>query len=126
MADRHRTPAHGSMPTVPVDSAHDLMQRGIPMVDVREASELVEAAVPGALHVPLGEIERDGTAALERRGLSLSGSGTVLLLCRSGNRSGIAARLLAPDFGDRLVNVEGGMLAWVERGLPLDRGRRAG
>lgn len=117
-----RTPSPASVRTVSVDSAHELMQRNIPMVDVREAAELVEAAVPGAIHVPLGEIERDGVAALERRGLSPSGSDTVLLFCRSGNRSGIAARLLASGFGDRLVNVEGGLLAWAERGLPLRRG----
>jgi adenylyltransferase/sulfurtransferase len=118
-----QAPSPASVRKISVDSAHDLMQRGIPMVDVREAAELVEASVPGALHVPLGEIERDGIAALERRGLSPRGSDTVLMFCRSGNRSGIAARLLAPDFGDRLVNVEGGMLAWIERGLPLQPSR---
>lgn len=109
--------------TVSVDSAHELMQQGVPMVDVREPAEVEAAAVPGALHVPLGEIEREGPAALERRGIRADDTGTVLLFCRSGNRSGIATRLLAPTFGERVANVEGGILAWAERRLPLVSGR---
>jgi adenylyltransferase/sulfurtransferase len=117
-----RFPSHAPVRSVSVDSAHDLMRQGIPMIDVREPAEVAEAAVPGAIHVPLGEIERDGPAALARRGLDASNAETVLLFCRSGNRSGIAARLLAPALGERLANVEGGMLAWAERGLPTRRG----
>lgn len=108
--------------TVSVDNARELMQQGVPMVDVREEAEVAAAAVPGAVHVPLGEIERDGAAALERRGIRADDHGTILLFCRSGNRSGIAARLLSPALGDRVVNVEGGILAWAERRLPLQHG----
>jgi adenylyltransferase/sulfurtransferase len=123
MFGSRQTQSGAPVRSVSVHSAHDLMQQGVPMVDVREAAELIEASVPGAVHVPLSEIERDGAAALERCGLSPPDCDTVLLFCRSGNRSGIAARLLAPAFGDRLVNVEGGILAWAARGLPLKRGR---
>jgi adenylyltransferase/sulfurtransferase len=117
-----RFPSPAPVRTVSVESAHELMQRGVPMVDVREPAEVAEAAVPGAIHVPLSEIERDGPAAIARRGLDASKAETVLMFCRSGNRSGIAARLLAAQLGDRLVNVEGGILAWAARGLPIRRG----
>lgn len=118
-----RLPSPPPVRTVSVESAHDLMQQGVPLIDVREPAEVAEAAVPGAIHVPLSEIERDGPAALARRGLDASNAATLLLFCRSGNRSGIAARLLASAFGERLANVEGGILAWAARGLPIQCGR---
>lgn len=112
-----------TVPSVSVQSAHALMQQGVPMVDVREPAEIAELSVPGASRVPLGEIERLGAAALEPCGILPGEGGPVLLFCRSGNRSGIATRLLAPALGERAVNVAGGVLAWAEHRLPLERGR---
>ena len=112
-----------SMPSVSVQSAHELMQQGVPMIDVREPAEIAELSVPGTIRVPLGEIEREGAAALARCGILPGEGGPVLMFCRSGNRSGIATRLLTPAFGARVVNVEGGVLAWAEHQLPLERGR---
>lgn len=49
----------------------------------------------------------------------------LLLICRSGNRSGKAARLLASRGFSSLFNLAGGMLAVVEAGLPVE-GRQHG
>jgi sulfur-carrier protein adenylyltransferase/sulfurtransferase len=44
----------------------------------------------------------------------------VILYCRSGARSARAANLLKEQFGyDNVANVEGGILAWEEQGLPV-------
>jgi rhodanese-related sulfurtransferase len=44
---------------------------------------------------------------------------TILTVCRSGHRSGLAARWLQ-QAGHRVENLAGGLKAWAGAGLPLD------
>lgn len=78
------------------------------LVDVREPSEVAEGSLPGAVNIPLGDLPaRIGELDPDRR---------VVLLCRSGGRSGQAAEFLsASGFGD-VVNLAGGMLGLPETG----------
>ena len=46
----------------------------------------------------------------------------VALICRSGNRSGLAQMLLARAGFTKTVNVAGGMIAWRQAGLPVREG----
>lgn len=85
------------------------------IVDVREPDEWHGelGRVPGATLIPMGEIE----ARLDE----LRGEGPLLLICRSGNRSGkVCAQLVALGF-EPPTNLAGGMLAWNEAGLPVER-----
>lgn len=43
----------------------------------------------------------------------------VILICRSGNRSGRVAEVLSQTHSD-ISNMTGGMLAWAEAGLPIE------
>jgi rhodanese-related sulfurtransferase len=45
----------------------------------------------------------------------------VLLICRSGNRSGTAQRQLLKLGYEQVYNVSGGMNAWAGVGLPVQR-----
>lgn len=51
---------------------------------------------------------------------AFTGSGTVVVTCRSGNRSRKAATALV-GAGVDAVNLDGGMKAWVAAGHPLIR-----
>ncbi|WP_406433647.1 rhodanese-like domain-containing protein [Streptomyces sp. NBC_01589] len=82
------------------------------LLDVREADEYQAGHAPGALHVPLSRL----AAGTDVPG-SPNGRGLVLI-CRSGNRSQQAARLLA-ERGVESVDVTGGMIDWAEQGLPV-------
>ena len=73
-------------------------------VDVREPDEVVAGTLPGARNIPLGE--------LADRVTELDPSRRVVLLCRSGGRSGKAAELLAGLGFVDVVNLTGGMMAW--------------
>ena len=85
------------------------------LVDVREADEWRAGHVAGTIHIPLGELAgRIGELPRDRE---------VLLLCRSGNRSGRATRFLRAQGYDRARNVEGGIVAWAGCGLPVVAGR---
>jgi rhodanese-related sulfurtransferase len=85
---------------------------GYVIVDVRTKRERREGHPPGSLHVSL--------ESLEKRLKPLEGK-KVLAICRSGNRSGRATRLLRAN-GIEALNVKGGMIAWNRAGLPTRKG----
>lgn len=73
------------------------------ILDVREPMEWAAGTLPDARRVALGELP----AALQR----LDPTVPLLLVCRSGNRSLMAARYLAANGFDRVANLTGGMVA---------------
>lgn len=85
------------------------------IVDVREAHELTSELghIPGAEHVPMGQFP----AAAE----DWEKDDEVVLVCRSGNRSGRVAAMLAAQGFTRLMNMVGGMIAYGAAGLPVAR-----
>jgi rhodanese-related sulfurtransferase len=44
----------------------------------------------------------------------------VVLYCRSGRRAGIAAEVLAGHGYERLLHLEGDIVAWVDEGRPVE------
>lgn len=73
------------------------------VLDVREDHEVATGTVPGALHVPLGD--------LAQRAAEIPKDQRIAVICRSGNRSRVATDLLDRSGWDAR-NVKGGMQAW--------------
>ena len=73
------------------------------LVDVREADEVAEGMIPGAIHIPLGDVAE--------RISELDKSEAYILICRSSGRSGRAAQFLEAE-GYDVTNMVGGMLEW--------------
>lgn len=85
------------------------------LVDVREAYEREIVTIPGAVHVPLAELENGaGLAALPpgRR---------VVLHCKTGGRSARALAVLRAAGRTDAVHVAGGVMAWVREIDPTGR-----
>lgn len=80
------------------------------LIDVREEVEVADGMIPGARHICLG--------TLLARLSEIDQARPVIVICRSGNRSGRATDLLVAA-GFRAENMAGGMLAWTAAGLPL-------
>ncbi len=78
--------------------------RALSIIDVREYEEVAQGKIPGARHIPLGQL-------LERMN-EIDKNEEHILVCRSGNRSGMACQLLE-SYGYRVVNMTGGMLEWT-------------
>jgi rhodanese-related sulfurtransferase len=93
----------------PSDAAAGLARGELQLIDVRETSEVTEARVKGARHIPLGQLPTK-LGELDR-------DRPVAFLCRSGSRSAIATRT-ATKAGLDAANVKGGITAWTRAGLP--------
>jgi rhodanese-related sulfurtransferase len=87
-------------------------QEDVQILDVREPYEWEAGHIEGAVHVPLAEV----LAGRERGRVATDKP--VLVICRSGNRSELAAVMLQAR-GIDAQNVEGGMEAWARAGLPF-------
>lgn len=93
------------------DEARKLVGEGAQLVDVRADHEWEAGRIPGAKHVPLAELnERTGEIAQDR---------PVVLYCRGGNRSTMAAEALAAA-GYDAAKLTGGIVGWEEEGLALE------
>lgn len=81
------------------------LEQGEPLqiVDVRELDEWMSGHIPGAKHIPLG--------SLFERHKELGAQQEIIVVCRSGNRSGLACEFLE-SFGYHVSNMLGGMLEW--------------
>jgi rhodanese-related sulfurtransferase len=83
------------------------------LIDVRESDERARGFARGSLHLPLGQLKaRMGELPTDR---------PVAFICQSGRRSAMAATA-ARRAGLDARNVTGGMNAWQQRGLDIDRG----
>lgn len=80
------------------------------LLDVREPGEWEAGHVPGAVHIPLGDLGARYTELAQDRPL--------YVICRSGARSDRAAQALAGAGWDA-SNVSDGMIGWHAAGLPM-------
>ncbi len=83
------------------------------LLDVRKPDEFDAAHLKGA-HL-LNWLDED---SFKQGAENLDKSKTIYVYCRSGRRSNEAASYLAKQ-GYRVVDMEGGILAWQELGLPV-------
>ena len=80
------------------------------ILDVREDFEITDGTIPGALRIPMGE--------LNTRLDELDRARPVIVICRSGNRSTRVADALT-GAGFTADTMAGGMIAWQHAGLPV-------
>jgi rhodanese-related sulfurtransferase len=93
------------------DEARKLIEDGAQVVDVRADHEWEAGRIAGATHLPLAELaERAGEIDQDR---------PVILYCRGGNRSTMAAAALAAA-GYDAAKLSEGIVGWAEAGLPLE------
>jgi rhodanese-related sulfurtransferase len=75
------------------------------LIDVREEHEL-EICEIGGEHIPMGDVMDN----LDR----ISSDKQVVIMCRSGARSGSICRALEAEGFDNVYNLKGGILAWAD------------
>jgi len=100
-----------------------LQAAGTPVIDVREPAELAAGKIPGAVNIPRGvlEFEVDGHPAVN--GIKDPALGhrerPVIVYCRSGGRSALAADALRRLGFKQPLSLAGGFQAWLDAGQPI-------
>lgn len=88
----------------------------IQLVDVRTAEEYAEQHIPGAVNI---DVYADDFVdqCLNR----LDKERPVAVYCRTGKRSASAAEQLRKAGFKKVLNLEGGIVGWIESGKPVNR-----
>ncbi|GAB1643959.1 rhodanese-like domain-containing protein [Krasilnikovia sp. MM14-A1259] len=97
-------------PQVPSVTAADV-EPGAYLLDVREPDEWTAGHAPGAHHVPMMEIPA--------RMADIPTDGDVVVVCRSGGRSGQVVSYLSGNGWDNVRNLDGGMQSWAAVGRDM-------
>jgi rhodanese-related sulfurtransferase len=89
----------------------ELLRDGAQGVDVREQYERDAGHIASTLHIELDQ--------LSAKAQELDGQRPIVFYCRSGSRSALAAQAFAAA-GFEAHNLDGGLKAWVQDGLPIE------
>jgi len=106
-------------PSVPLVTPQQLLERQqakdaeLFVLDVRTAEEFVSGHVPGAVNIPHDQ--------LASRLAEVPKDKDVVLYCRSGRRTMLAAEVLSANGYQRLGHLEGDILGWTRQDRPLTR-----
>lgn len=96
---------------MPQELKAHLRQGDLTVVDVREPSEYRKGHIPNAWLIPLRLVRQQGK--------TLPTGQPIVVVCRIGRRSRLAATMLLDMGFAEVYNLEGGTLAWEAEGFPL-------
>ena len=112
--------ANALIPAISPQDAYERLRDGSAVVlDVREPTEW-ETHIPGSVQIPRGILEAKADPTSPRHDPALDPGRQVIVYCRSGARSVLAAVTLTDLGFTDVVNLAGGITAWKEAGLPTD------
>lgn len=97
----------------PREIADQIINGEVTVVDVRAESEWEENRLPNAQHIMLGYLPKRTDEVINGK--------PIVVMCRTGNRSGIAASLLQAQGAKEVINLAGGIVEWKQAGLPVER-----
>lgn len=99
---------------ISVQEASTLRDQGAFILDVREPDEWVQLHIPGATIIPLGD--------LQDRLAEIPTDKTIVVVCRSGNRSQSGRDILLSAGFLNVTSMAGGVTEWKAQGLPIATG----
>jgi hydroxyacylglutathione hydrolase len=98
--------------SAPADLRSAMENGAVTVLDVRGQAEYDAGHLPGVQHIPLGYL-RERVAEVPR-------DRPVVVHCKAGGRSAIAASVLAAHGFEDVLNLDGGYDRWVAAGLPTE------
>lgn len=98
-----------------IEAVQLINRRDAVVVDVREDAEYATGHIANARHIPLAKV------AERIRELEKFKSRPVIVYCRSGSRAASAAGILRNNGFSEVVALHGGISAWQEAGMPLEK-----
>ena len=99
--------------------AFEAMSEGCLLIDTRSGDHIErEGVIPGALHLPLSVLEWRVDPDSQWRDERVEADAKLILICRQGYASSLAAVRLQ-ELGFDATDVIGGFEAWAAAGLPV-------
>lgn len=114
--------ANAAIDTLSTDEARQLVGReDVLFVDVREASEVANGKIPGAMHAPRGFLEfyADPTSPYHKP--ELASGRRLVVYCASGGRSALATKTLKDMGVENAANMLGGFNLWQQSDGPIEK-----
>jgi len=106
--------AWAASPAVSVEVAREAIAKSSALViDIREPSEQTNGVAPGALLIPMGQLEAKLATLLKSK------AEPIILICATQNRSSKLADTLQAAGYSQTSYVQGGMNQWSSKGLPM-------
>jgi rhodanese-related sulfurtransferase len=100
--------------SISVEDAAQSIKNGALIIDVREPNEFYQAHLERAFLVPLSTITAEKIQKLNPQ------NKTILIHCRSGKRSKVAADiLLSQDYSGEILELDEGIIAWIDANQPI-------
>lgn len=93
---------------------------GVTLVDVRDAPELANGTIQGAIHASRGMLEFYADPSSPYHNPELSPDSRVILHCASGGRSALAVHTLRALGYSNVAHMDGGLKAWQAAGKPVN------
>lgn len=90
-------------------------------VDIREQVERAQGTVPGSAHAPRAFLEFQADPESEAHNPVFSSGKRLLLFCRSGGRSALAAKTLQDMGVPNVAHIAGGFAAWEAARAPVEK-----
>lgn len=104
----------GSLRVTPAQAVQMMNREKAVVIDVSEPGEFAAARVPGSRNAPLGSLE-NSTELPKNKALP------VVVMCATGARASRAVGLLKKAGFERVHPVAGGLAAWREANLPVEK-----
>ncbi|MGI9516305.1 MAG: MBL fold metallo-hydrolase, partial [Pirellulaceae bacterium] len=95
----------------PTELADEISSGQVELFDVRGSAEWHESHIPGAEHHFLGKLRQQADLFTPDK--------TYVMQCRTGGRSIIAASIAQAAGARKVINLDGGIVAWAGDGLPV-------
>jgi len=123
-ADQMLAQARSRLQRLTPAQAHDAVDAGALLVDIRPGWQRVEGEVPGALLVERNHLEWRFDPECSARLPQATGYDLqVIVMCLEGYTSSLAADSLRTLGLHRATDVIGGFRAWIAQGLPVHQPR---
>ncbi|MBK81127.1 MAG: hypothetical protein CMQ43_09485 [Gammaproteobacteria bacterium] len=114
--------ANAEIDTVSVHDAVSLLDDPeVVFVDIREHVERAQGTVPGSAHAPRAFLEFQADPESDAHNKVFSSGKRLLLFCRSGGRSALAAKTLVDMGVPNVAHIAGGFAAWEAAKAPVDK-----
>lgn len=106
----------------PQQAQKEISDGGVTLIDVREPGEITQnGKIAGSVNAPRGMLEFYADPTLPYHKPEFNKEKRIILYCASSGRSALAVKTLKEMGYKNVAHIDGGLKAWVDAGLPVEK-----